>query len=89
MGHSTQTANLSLNIVECGELPFLTQFPNAPAWQVSYNPSQTEAYAADATSTDTPYSPDATVGIPKASGLTNDQLAAAVLMSLLCVFFAL
>ena len=87
--NSTQTASLSLNIVEGGELPFLTQFPNAPAWQVSYNPSQTGAYAADATSTDTPYSPYATVGIPKASGLTKGQLAAAVLMPLLCVFFAL
>ncbi|KAG8971389.1 hypothetical protein FRB90_010509, partial [Tulasnella sp. 427] len=90
--NSTSLISLELNIVEAGTPAQLTQFPSAPLFNVTYDPSTaaTNTQVAAAANTDVPDAPYTSVNnIFHGGGLSKGGLAAAVLLPLLAVFVGL
>ncbi|KAG8974658.1 hypothetical protein FRC05_006992 [Tulasnella sp. 425] len=90
--NSTALIAMQLNVVQTGTPSFLTEFPAAPVFNVTYDASAaaTNSQVAAAANTDVPDSPYTSVNnVYHSGGLSKGALAAAVLIPLLVVFGAL
>ncbi|KAG8892733.1 hypothetical protein FRC00_011635, partial [Tulasnella sp. 408] len=90
--NSTASISMQLNIVETGTPSFLTKFPAAPVFNVTYDASAaaTNSQVAAAANTDIPDSPYTSVNnVYSGGGLSKGALAAAIMIPLLVVFGAL